>query len=1762
VQDQGGEISNMEVDRENKPFTKNLVQAKGMTLDEAAEAAEEAGLIGSRDINALLEKIDAEIRGGGTSAGWYAAATTGPGKLSRKRVEIAVQKIIADKGRDTGKDVARVKELLMLDKEFNRSPFAPKTQKDWDALIKAAMEEPATPVKKVKNQTPSAPREAPAGQQEIAVPPPTIGERPIIGREATPEEAPLFSKAAQEPDEEQTSLMDRQAPAAKSPTEIIADALRSAADQIAGPDVTKMARVEGEGGKVKAVAGMDPRIMKVLGGNLYSGNLGRIAVKEMIQNAVDSVRGMPKAKHGQITVSVDTVSRTITVEDTGVGMLPEVATKELVDIGGSKKTEGASGGFGIAKVAIFANAEQIDITTRAKRSDGRTIETHITGTGEEWMDATKGLDVATQETSQPTGTTMNITMLPSADLDRYSLKDWMKKFQALHRLPMQITMTLDGQEIEGRADLHSVGQPVEFTGGTATFYISSDTESTSMPTVQVLNNGLPQFDTGVWLPANLQMPRTIAVDIKSTGTPESENYPFSPDRERLRQEANSAVSQYIKNVLAKDAAAKERNTYIDAIKQAPLIENTPYKVFDTANLYDKSEVADLAKKPYLRDLALSIGNVFHDLKRKLQEGVPETTFGVVTPSFEGSFHGIGLGPDYLGVNITGKMIEPDMKNLILINPYVTLAEVHHEENAGLPMASKMEQADFASSIVATIIHELSHEQERGHGESFAGVLTRNQGKTIMEAAEAMKYLQDMLNKPPQGSQGQLSFLMGGGNGTVFEQLIDDYKKLKAAWVKGTDVFGKISTSHASDHPSDTRASDSGERGAGRAESAEALSDREQSEAPFLARSAPLRGNNGGRGIPPGGVTPPTGAGTIDPGSTRSLFRDAKKALRPFLLGSLTLDQLAQVYGKEQGEVRSYNTEVQDMKADFIGLTNKADPIIRRWDQLKPDVSARMAKVMEDARVTKYDPDQVKTDPPMTEAERRLVTEFKLLPDDAKALYREVRDFYKSLMNERFTSIIKRIERTDASDKQKRDAVDEVSAIQKQLQEKVYFPLMRFGQYVVISKKMVDGKETDREVSTFESVRESEAHATAMKARGWTVKQTTMKQYNPDADGAASKMTQRLLDVIDSLPGSDDYVGNINTKKDLKDAINQLTLQSLPEMSYAKQFIHAKDIKGASVDALRAFAHSALHGAHHISRIKHTDQLSRLLRKMDTRIDKADGDVTEARQIHNELVQRHETIINPNTDPFAAFLGQAGFVMSLGGVVATGVTNMTQTPLVTFPWLGARYGFLKSSAALTRAYNDFFTVSTLNRDSLFDASKNMKIPAEDRKMLTDLQRRGHIDLTQTMDISGRAAQDNLSSVAKQVGTKRERAMQLLGFTFHAPEVMNRQVSALAAFRLEREKGGSYEEAVAKAIEAVSGTHFIYTQENRARYMSGNVLRVLMMFKQYGQHIAFTYGKAAHAWLADRKATPEERKVAKRQILSMFALQLGAAGYLGMPFFGTVASMVTALLNGFGDDDEKIDWETELRKAVSDNLVAAFGEDVGKWSAEIAAHGLSRATPWDLAGRLGQSDLFYRPPKMEREGRAAAMDVATSLAGPVVGYGVNAWLGVEDLVKAAKEGDSGHLLRGVEELSPAVLRNAVKGLRYEIEGGVRTRDQYKQVDVNGLEILGQIFGFGPSKAAEMYEGVTAIKQKEHRITTYRQGLIDSFASAVRDEDEAAQEAALEKITAFNERTPILHISGDTLRRSLRGKAIHEEGMEGGVYLPRTRQPLRDEGRFANY
>jgi hypothetical protein len=188
LQDQGGELSHRDIDAELKPFQKKLIRNGGLTLDEAAELAHDAGLIPERDLNALLAAIDAEHRGQGNTADWYREATTGKNKLTRERVDAAVAKIIADKGRDVGADVERIKTILLQDQDFTASPHAPTTAEGWTSLVQAATEKPSQP-----EPLQLGPTAAPPSQEGLASTP-SPGTAPIETTDEERDQA-LFDEA-------------------------------------------------------------------------------------------------------------------------------------------------------------------------------------------------------------------------------------------------------------------------------------------------------------------------------------------------------------------------------------------------------------------------------------------------------------------------------------------------------------------------------------------------------------------------------------------------------------------------------------------------------------------------------------------------------------------------------------------------------------------------------------------------------------------------------------------------------------------------------------------------------------------------------------------------------------------------------------------------------------------------------------------------------------------------------------------------------------------------------------------------------------------------------------------------------------------------------------------------------------------------------------------------------------------------------------------------------------------------------------------------------------------------------------------------------------------------------------------------------------------------------------------------------------------------------------------------------------------------------
>ena len=848
--------------------------------------------------------------------------------------------------------------------------------------------------------------------------------------------------------------------------------------------------------------------------------------------------------------------------------------------------------------------------------------------------------------------------------------------------------------------------------------------------------------------------------------------------------------------------------------------------------------------------------------------------------------------------------------------------------------------------------------------------------------------------------------------------------------------------------------------------------------------------------------------------------------RSWALGALTRDQLADIYGKTMPEVTAFDRVVQAMDQERQTIAEKADTMVERWRKLKTKEADSLADIMHTATLEQFDPD-LRTDV-QTPEQSIMLKEWKALSPEAQQLYRDVRDQYAATLAKLQRGLVKRAERTD-----QRTAASIRLEFDKYLAEGPYFPLARFGDFILIAEK-----NGERTVEAFESSAVRATRARQLRMKGWKVKETAKKSYSVAKDGPAGEFVGQVLKLVDGL------AIEAKEKTELMDSLNQLAIGSLPDQSYRKHFAHRKGTPGFSQDAMRAFASSMQHVAHHVARVLHGDELTLLLDSLNKRIsqDTGDVDLTEQQQVANELAKRLDLMLNPTTHPVTAALGQVGFVMSLAGSVASGLTNLSQTAMVTYPFLGAKFGFDKAAGALTKASKDYFG-GKWDKWSGFVLKDNPSLNADEKGALAHLEQTGLINLTMAHDLAGTA---NTDSTQSRRAFAINRAMKIVGWTFHVPEVFNRQVSALAAYRLAREAGRDHTAAIEQARQALIRSHFDYSASNRARMMQGNFTRVITMFKQYSQNMTYLLWRSAYQAL--KGESPEVKREARRMLVGVAAMHFGAAGTLGLPLgvFG-VTPLLGLLAMGMGDGDDPYDWQTEFRNMLAD----VFGKQGG----EAIAHGpLRLLTNVDFASRVGLGDLWIRAPHKEAEGRDLVEAWLITLLGPVAGYAGN-------IGTAAKAFDEGKVGRGLEAMLPKFIASPLKAARYDQEGVKSWRGDDLGVPLDGGDIFGAALGFQPSKLAEMHEGRAAVKGREGKLAARREELLNMFNAATMAGDSEMQAEALAAVAKFNQVNPSMAINGMALRRSLQAKVRNQAAIKDGVYLAKRRGDLRAEGRFAN-
>jgi hypothetical protein len=665
---------------------------------------------------------------------------------------------------------------------------------------------------------------------------------------------------------------------------------------------------------------------------------------------------------------------------------------------------------------------------------------------------------------------------------------------------------------------------------------------------------------------------------------------------------------------------------------------------------------------------------------------------------------------------------------------------------------------------------------------------------------------------------------------------------------------------------------------------------------------------------------------------------------------------------------------------------------------------------------------------------------------------------------------------------------------------------------------------------FEKLNDLERAVKGLRDRSFTIKAQGLKSDGTAEQAPSGTFVAKIINALEK--------GGVSDK--MQDEIYQMYLQALPELSMRKHAIHRKSVAGFDPDAVRAFSFNMHHGAHQLARLRYGYKLQGVLDLLKKHQDAArkepDADtrkIAAGDAILGELAKRHDWISNPTDSAATNLVSSFGFSYYLGLTPAASLVNLTQTALISYPYLAARYGPVKAMRELLAGMRDSArTVGHIQR--------TITDPDELRAHAA-LQAAGALDKTQAHNLAGIA-----ESGSTTYNPAWARAMEIIGWGFHKTEVINREATGMAAFRLATKSGAGFDEAVKFAADAINDTHYDYSNANRARFMQSGPAKVLLMFRQYSLNTTWHLGRML--WQATKAESPEVRKLARRNLTGVLGMTSIFAGTLGLPMMSVTFGVLNALAASFGDDDEPWDAETEFRNFLADML----GPEAAEW---VASGAVNQVTGADIATRVSMSQLWFRDADRELEGQGQYYYLLEQAAGPMGGVLKNALVGKQQI-------DDGHLYRGMETALPKALKDGMKGLRYATEGVNNLRGDALIEDVSLWQALLQLQGFTPAQVAAQYDENAALKNYEQAILQRRQHLLDAYALATRLGDTEALGSLREKIAGFNAKQPEVAITGKTLRRSIRDRARYSQRAENGIMLNRkVASKVQDAVRFGD-
>lgn len=858
--------------------------------------------------------------------------------------------------------------------------------------------------------------------------------------------------------------------------------------------------------------------------------------------------------------------------------------------------------------------------------------------------------------------------------------------------------------------------------------------------------------------------------------------------------------------------------------------------------------------------------------------------------------------------------------------------------------------------------------------------------------------------------------------------------------------------------------------------------------------------------------------------------------------------------------------------------NRTHEVITQYERLDRAAHKELGSLMVDATLDKIDPSigwneqkHLHTLVNGREKYDALVARYNSLGETARGIYLSARKLFDDQRKAQLAAV--KALGTDSD-----PAVARLISLMENDSHGPYFPLRRFGRYVVVAKQTaVSGEELGRVVEAYETEREAEERIVEMQNsdvfKGWDVYAPASSQ-SPDADVLPAAIREQLKKAIELRVDQGKMTKAAGSAMTM--AIEDVYIANLPGMPAAKAWMRRKNRKGANTDMQRAIAQSGHANASRIAdletsrdvadaQVKMKESAAKMMREAKTPEERSAA--RDAQTIY-EHIRKVDDAEAKTLHPIARVISQIG---PLWYLVTPRFWAMQPMQLVnlTLPKLASKVAadgsdsmIARYTAAGTHIVKAFNEVSPVVWDQFKEPLRSMmetkdksqsrfslaekpfqqmideiKVPtgkgdatrslsAGEKKMLVEMNQRNLISVTMAYEVMNVAQQGN-PTWQKFVKGAMWPAQNL--------ELINRMATGLASYRMATERDGlSHDEATDYAAEVITETQVDYSEANRPWLLHSKLLgnaAPLAMFQMYRQNMLWNltyYGRKALA--GDKEA--------QRFFVGMMVTHAFWAGAAGLPLIGGVAAIVGALVDaGDDEDDPEYDpWE-ELRAGVS--------EFVGPQIAEMLLYGVPRGAGADLHGAMGINSLYVSEYANIGVGGDAVKSMLVSALGVPATFAVN-------LGTAAEQVSSGDYSRAFKTVAPKIVKDTMGAAQ---GGGLETAGGQQAVEGSVLNTALKLLGVTPAEHARYYEGRAVEKDVTDFRNSHKAKIFKAAAEAKSIKERAALQRMVEEYNAGNPEAPI---SSRMIKAAVKART-KEAGQYGKSTLGLTARERKELGQY---